>query len=151
VRFEPGAPLLVQRQPHVGGHVFKECRELAGGQRGQRPAARRGCGARRERLRSAYEWLLLAWGEVLAGQGAHKQAIEVPEHLLCLAPTLEAAHRALMGYYAAAGWRDRAVQQYRRCARALQHDLGIEPDAATSRLYHRILDPQTTDTSLLLH
>jgi DNA-binding SARP family transcriptional activator len=50
-----------------------------------------------------------------------------------------------MGYYAATGWRDRAVQQYRRCALALQHDLGIDPDAATRRLYHRILHPQATD------
>ena len=82
---------------------------------------------------------------MLAGQGALERAIEVTEHLLRLAPTLEAAHRALMGYYVAAGWRDRAVQQYRRCALALQHDLGIEPDAATSRLYHRILHPQAAD------
>src|ERR671933_2154579 len=93
----------------------------------------------RERLRSAYERLLLAWGEALAGQGAYEQAIEVAEHLLRLDPALEAAHRAVMGYYAAAGWRDRAVQQYRRCTLALQHELGIDPDAATSRLYNRIL------------
>jgi DNA-binding SARP family transcriptional activator len=99
----------------------------------------------RERLRSAYERLLLAWGEALAGQGAYEQAIEVTEHLLRANPTLEAAHRALMGYYVAAGWRDRAVQQYRCCALALQHDLGIDPDAATRRLYHRILHPQASD------
>jgi LuxR family transcriptional regulator, maltose regulon positive regulatory protein len=99
----------------------------------------------RERLCSAYKRLLLAWGEVLAGQGAYEQAIEVTEHLLRLAPSLETAHRDLMGYYVAAGWRDRAVQQYRRCALALQHELGIEPDAATSRLYHRILHPQVTN------
>jgi LuxR family maltose regulon positive regulatory protein len=99
----------------------------------------------RERLRTTYERLLLAWGEALAGQGAYEQAIEVTEHLLRLAPSLETAHRTLMSYYAAAGWRDRAVQQYRRCEKALQHDLGIEPDSATSRLYHRILHPQATD------
>jgi len=64
---------------------------------------------------------------------------------LRLAPTLEAAHRALMGYYIAVGWRDHAVQQYRRCATALLHELGIEPDPATSRLYHRILHPQATN------
>src|SRR5919202_4142197 len=93
----------------------------------------------RERLRSAYERLLLAWGEALAGEGAYEQAIEVAEHLLRVDSTLEAAHRTLMGYYAAAGWRDRAVQQYRRCALALQHELGIEPDLETTRLYHRIL------------
>ncbi|HKO23122.1 MAG TPA: winged helix-turn-helix domain-containing protein, partial [Chloroflexota bacterium] len=33
----------------------------------------------RERLRSAYERLLLAWGEALAGQGAYEPAIEVTE------------------------------------------------------------------------
>jgi DNA-binding SARP family transcriptional activator len=99
----------------------------------------------RERLRTTYERLLLAWGEVLAGQGALERAIEVTEHLLRLAPSLEAGHRLLMGYYAATGWRDRAVQQYQRCALALLHDLGIEPDAATRRLYHRILHPQATD------
>jgi DNA-binding SARP family transcriptional activator len=63
---------------------------------------------------------------VLVSQGVCEQAIEVTEHLLRVDPTLETAHRALMGYYAAAGWRDRAVQQYRRCEKALQHDLGIE-------------------------
>jgi LuxR family transcriptional regulator, maltose regulon positive regulatory protein len=99
----------------------------------------------RERLRSAYERLLLAWGEALAGQGALERAIEVTEHLLRVAPTLEAAHRALMGYYAAAGWRDRAVQQYRRCALALQHKLGIEPAPETTELYHRILPSQATE------
>ena len=101
--------------------------------------------ALRERLRSTYERLFLAWGEALAGKGAYEQAIEVTEHLLRLAPSLETAHRVLMGYYVAAGWRDHAVQQYRRCEKALQHDLGIEPDAATRRLYHRILHPQATD------
>jgi DNA-binding SARP family transcriptional activator len=96
----------------------------------------------RELLRTTYERLLLAWGEALAGQGACEQAIEMTEHLLRLAHTLETAHRALMGYYVAAGWRDRAVQQYRRCEKALQHELGIEPDPATRGLYDCILQPQ---------
>ena len=99
----------------------------------------------RERLRTTYERLLLAWGEVLAGQGACEQAIAVTEHLLRVASTLEAAHRALMGYYAAAGWRDRAVQQYRRCTLALQHKLGLEPAPETTALYHRILHSQATE------
>jgi DNA-binding SARP family transcriptional activator len=93
----------------------------------------------RERLRSAYQRLLLAWSEALAGRGACAQAIEVAEHLLLLNPSLETAHRALMGYYVAAGWRDRAVQQYRRCATALQRELGIEPGPETQQLYRRIL------------
>jgi DNA-binding SARP family transcriptional activator len=54
----------------------------------------------------------------------------VTEHLLRAAPTLETAHYALMGYYATAGWRDRAVQQYQHCAPTLQHELGIEPCSA---------------------
>jgi LuxR family maltose regulon positive regulatory protein len=99
----------------------------------------------RERLRTTYERLLLAWGEALAGQGACEQAIEVTESLLRLAPTLETGHRALMGYYATAGWRDRVVQQYRRCALTLQHELGIDPDPATTRLYHCILHSQATE------
>jgi DNA-binding SARP family transcriptional activator len=99
----------------------------------------------RERLRSAYERLLLAWGEALASQGACEQAIEVAEHLLHVDPSLEAAHRALMGYYAAAGWRDRAVQQYRRCALALRQKLGIEPAPETTELYQRILLSQATE------
>jgi LuxR family transcriptional regulator, maltose regulon positive regulatory protein len=99
----------------------------------------------RERLRSAYERLVLVWGEALAGEGACEQAIEVIEHLLRVNPTLETAHRALMRYYCAAGWRDRAVQQYRRCALALQHKLGIEPDPETMELYHRILHSQATE------
>jgi DNA-binding SARP family transcriptional activator len=72
----------------------------------------------------------------------------VTEHLLRLAPTLETAHRALMGYYAATGWRDRAVQQYRRCAMALQFELGIEPGPETQELYHRILHSQAIGDGL---
>jgi DNA-binding SARP family transcriptional activator len=91
-----------------------------------------------ERQRSAYERLLLAC------QRASEQAIEVAEHLR-VDPALEAAHRALVRYYAAAGWRDRAVQQYRHCALALKHKLGIEPAPETTRLYHHILHSQATD------
>ncbi|HKO25578.1 MAG TPA: BTAD domain-containing putative transcriptional regulator [Chloroflexota bacterium] len=98
--------------------------------------------ALRERLRSTYERLLLAWGEALAGRGACVQAIEVTEHLLHLDPSLETAHHALMRYYCVAGWRDRAVQQYRRCVTALQRELGIEPGPETQELYHRILHSQ---------
>jgi DNA-binding SARP family transcriptional activator len=99
----------------------------------------------RELLRSTYERLVLAWGKTLAGQGACEQAIEVTERLLVLAPSLETAHRALMGYYAAAGWRDRAVQQYRRCGLALLQQLGIAPAPETTELYHRILHSQATE------
>jgi LuxR family transcriptional regulator, maltose regulon positive regulatory protein len=104
--------------------------------------------ALRERLRSTYERLLLAWGEALAAQGACERAIAVTEHLLCLDPSLETAHRALMGYYCGAGWRDRAVQQYRRCVLALQRELGIEPGPETQELYHRILHSQATRDGL---
>jgi LuxR family maltose regulon positive regulatory protein len=98
--------------------------------------------ALRERLRRTHERLLLAWAEALAGQGACVQAIEVTEHLLHLDPSLETAHHALMRYYCGAGWRDRAVQQYRRCVTALQRELGIEPGPDTQELYHRILHSQ---------
>jgi LuxR family transcriptional regulator, maltose regulon positive regulatory protein len=104
--------------------------------------------ALRERLRSTYERLLLAWSEALAGRGAREQAIEVTEHLLHLDPSLETAHRALMGYYCGAGRRDRAVQQYRRCVLALQRELGIEPGPETQELYHRILHSQATGDGL---
>jgi Bacterial transcriptional activator domain len=57
--------------------------------------------------------------------------------------SLETAHRALMGYYCVAGWRDRAVQQYRRCATALQHELGTEPDALCPTLEVRGAAPNT--------
>jgi DNA-binding SARP family transcriptional activator len=53
-----------------------------------------------------------------------------------------------MGYYCVAGWRDRAVQQYRRCATALLHELGIEPGPETQTLYRRILHSQATGDGL---
>jgi DNA-binding SARP family transcriptional activator len=52
-----------------------------------------------------------------------------------------------MGYYCVAGWRDRAVQQYRRCATALQHELGTEPGPETQKLYHRILHAHASSAS----
>lgn len=93
----------------------------------------------RETLRAAYGRLLSGWGESLAEQGAIERAIGVTERLLSFDPMLEAGHRALMRYYLALGWRDHALRQYRRCETVLRRELGLSPDAETTRLYQTLL------------
>ncbi|MGI8825453.1 MAG: BTAD domain-containing putative transcriptional regulator [Chloroflexota bacterium] len=92
-----------------------------------------------ELLRNAYARLLAGWAEVLADQKRWERAIDVGEQLLRFDSTLEAGHRALMRYYLAAGTRDRALRQYRRCEATLRSELDVDPDPETTVLYQSIL------------
>jgi adenylate cyclase len=100
------------------------------------PAFEEWSAAERERLRR------LA-GEVferLAACQSGADATAAARRLLALDPLREASHRVLMQAYAAQGAVDLALRQYKACREILRRELGVEPDAETQDLYHRIRD-----------
>ena len=93
----------------------------------------------RERLR---ELAAEALSRLLAHQiaaGLLEAAIQSAVRLLGLDPTLEPVHRTLMRLYGRQGRRGAALRQYQRCVTALQHELGVEPDAETRQLYRELV------------
>ena len=93
----------------------------------------------RERLR---ELARKALATLLANQthsGDGEAALHTARRLLTLDPLQEGAHRALMRLYVAHGQRAAALRQYQSCVAVLRHELGVEPEAATKRLYQEIL------------
>jgi DNA-binding SARP family transcriptional activator/pimeloyl-ACP methyl ester carboxylesterase len=94
--------------------------------------------AERQRLR---ELGLNALEKLLAmdlAAGSPERAVETGLRLLALDPLRESAHRALMELYARQGRRTAALRQYQRCAESLRRELGVEPEAATTRRFREI-------------
>jgi DNA-binding SARP family transcriptional activator/pimeloyl-ACP methyl ester carboxylesterase len=94
--------------------------------------------AERQRLR---ELGLNALEKLLAmdlAAGSPERAVETGLRLLALDPLRESAHRTLMELYARQGRRPAALRQYQRCAEALRRELGVEPEAATTRRFQEI-------------
>jgi DNA-binding SARP family transcriptional activator len=92
----------------------------------------------RERLREmaiGTLWTLLGHH---SERGSLDEAIQAARRLLAIDPLHEAAHRALMGLYAATGRRALALRQYATCARTLRHELGTRPEAETVRCYEQV-------------
>ena len=87
---------------------------------------------RLERFIEERRWpAVLAWGERRAAPGH--------------AP--EPGHPALMLAHAEPGDRPRVAQGFRRYREALFNDLGVEPSAATRRLYDRLRQDETEPTT----
>lgn len=57
-----------------------------------------------------------------------------------LEPWRESAHRQRMRALALSGQRGQALQQYETCRNILIQELGVEPEAETTRLYNQIRD-----------
>jgi DNA-binding SARP family transcriptional activator len=94
--------------------------------------------ARRARLR---EQAIEVLGRLLRHQrngGRGEAAVRTALRLLELDPLQEAIHRALMELYRGLGRRGAALCQYRACEAVLRRELGVEPDAETTALYHDI-------------
>jgi DNA-binding SARP family transcriptional activator/class 3 adenylate cyclase len=99
----------------------------------------------RERLR---ELALEGLAKLLAHQvrsDVAESAIRTAGRLLGLDPLQEAVHRTLMRLYSRQGRHGAALREYQRCVRALQQELGIEPEAETKQLYQEILRRRSTD------
>ncbi|MEW5988631.1 MAG: BTAD domain-containing putative transcriptional regulator [Chloroflexota bacterium] len=96
------------------------------------------CIRERERLQE----LLLAALTQLVGyyrqQGCYTEALSCGRHILAIDPLLESVHREVMGLYSLAGERPAAVRQYYLCRGLLARELGVEPMAETTALYHQL-------------
>jgi DNA-binding SARP family transcriptional activator/pimeloyl-ACP methyl ester carboxylesterase len=70
--------------------------------------------------------------------GALEQAVGTGLRVLALDPLRESAHRTLMDAYVRQGRRTAALRQYQRCVEVLQRELGVAPEAATTRRFREI-------------
>lgn len=93
----------------------------------------------RERLANLYLSALCRLGERYADRGDFGRAAEAARRVLAIDPLREEIHRALMSYLALDGQRGAAIAQYRACQELLRRELDIEPLAATTAAYQRIL------------
>ncbi|HET7247394.1 MAG TPA: BTAD domain-containing putative transcriptional regulator [Streptosporangiaceae bacterium] len=95
---------------------------------------------RRAGLRRAYERALGAAGRLLVAEGRVREAIEVYRRAIAHEPLDEAAHRALMECWAAAGQPARAMRHYEELRDLLRTEVGGAPAAQTTALYARLRD-----------
>ncbi|MEE8331208.1 MAG: BTAD domain-containing putative transcriptional regulator [Acidimicrobiia bacterium] len=70
--------------------------------------------------------------------GRSDDAIAALSRWLEADPLVESAHRSLMEVYASAGDRSRALEQYQKCIRVLDRELGVSPLEETVDLYHEL-------------
>jgi DNA-binding SARP family transcriptional activator/predicted ATPase len=96
----------------------------------------------REALRGDYARALQKLANLLVQAGAFTEAILFAQRWLSLDTFNEEAHRLLMKAYARSGQRHQAVRQYQECLRILQAELGVTPDAATTKLYEAVIAGQ---------
>ena len=79
-----------------------------------------------------------------ASQKDYEPAIAYSRRWLSLDSLHEPAQRQLMRLYAWSGQLAAAVRQYQECARLLEEELGVEPEAETTALYEAIRSRQVT-------
>src|SRR5215470_14649473 len=93
----------------------------------------------RQRLRNLY--LDASYHLILSYAAASdwNQVLEWGRRLSHEEPLREDVHRMLMRAYAFTGNRAKAVDQYQKCRRILQAELGVEPMPETQSLYCQIL------------
>ncbi|NLS76145.1 MAG: tetratricopeptide repeat protein [Chloroflexi bacterium] len=92
----------------------------------------------RERLRRAYTDTLRQLATEQEERGEIGQALESARRWSEVEAWDEEAHRTLMRLLARDGQRAAALAQYEKCCRALEAELGVEPEAATTQLHERI-------------
>ncbi len=77
--------------------------------------------------------------EERANAGELVAAIDLAQRYLDTDPLAEGVHRRLIELYALAGDRSAALQQYERCAVALERELGVDPLPETRAVYEALL------------
>ncbi|HLY83888.1 MAG TPA: BTAD domain-containing putative transcriptional regulator, partial [Acidimicrobiales bacterium] len=73
-------------------------------------------------------------------RGELDEAASYARRQLALDPLREESHRHLMRLLARRGERGAALAQYEQCRQLLRDEMGVEPDAATTRLHQRLRD-----------
>ena len=67
----------------------------------------------------------------------YPQSLAYAQRWVTLDPLDEAAHRQLMWLHMRGGKRNAALQQYRKCQKLLDEELGVEPERRTTDLFDR--------------
>jgi DNA-binding SARP family transcriptional activator len=94
----------------------------------------------RERLHRLLLERLYRLAAAHEANGEFEEALHCVWRQLELDPWLEEAHFNAMRLLAGSGRRSEALAQYNFCRRLLAEELGVEPAAATTRLYEQIRD-----------
>lgn len=94
--------------------------------------------ATREQLHQMAVSVLSQLAAIYEYRGEVEKAERTLRRMLVLEPWDEEAHRALMRVLAQRGQRGAALQQYERCKRVLDAELGMEPEPATEMLREQI-------------
>jgi LuxR family maltose regulon positive regulatory protein len=95
--------------------------------------------AERERLLTLYLSTASHLATLLVNRRVDLEAIAVAEDVLARDPCWEEAYRVLMQAHSHRGNRPQVLRAYQRCLSALKEELGLEPMAATARLYHELV------------
>jgi DNA-binding SARP family transcriptional activator/pimeloyl-ACP methyl ester carboxylesterase/class 3 adenylate cyclase len=91
-----------------------------------------------EGLRELLARALTRLAPAYQARGDYQRAVQHARRWLMLDPLDESAHRLLMRLYAESGQQAAALRQYTECARILDEELGLSPDAETTELYQEI-------------
>ena len=92
----------------------------------------------RERAYMQFERKMSALLDRLIEARRWDEVLHWGERWIVLGGTPEPAYRALMIAYAALGDAAKGAETYRRCAEALQRELGVEPSQQTQALYEHL-------------
>jgi LuxR family maltose regulon positive regulatory protein len=93
----------------------------------------------RDRLRAHYLRTLEEAGNLAESLGEKGRAQQFFEKMFLADPCSEKTCRWLMTRYLSVGRRSEAVRAYERCERALDTDMGLEPEEKTKKLYRSII------------
>jgi DNA-binding SARP family transcriptional activator/predicted ATPase len=96
----------------------------------------------RERLRNQAVSALGQLANALADRGEVEPALLHAGRMTALDPLREEAHRLLMQLLAQKGQYGNALAQYEICRALLQDELGVDPSAETTALFHKIQEEQ---------
>jgi WD40 repeat protein/DNA-binding SARP family transcriptional activator/ABC-type branched-subunit amino acid transport system substrate-binding protein len=100
----------------------------------------------RERLEALFQHKMQRLIERLVDEHKWADVLEWGERWIALGHAPEPGYRALMIAHAALGNRSRAAAVFRRCREALFNELGVEPSAATLRLYEQLRSDDSLDS-----
>jgi len=103
----------------------------------------------RERLLSLYLRAADKLAGLLVACGEFEEALEIGQAILARDACWERAYRLIMTAHVRQGNRPLALRAYQRCVAMLHDELGVEPSAATTSLYHQIAQSDEAPTSML--
>ena len=104
---------------------------------------------RRDALRDEYFRLLIELSSIYQDRQEYEAALAALRKIIAADKTHEEAHALIMRLHLLLGQRQQAVRQYLALKETLQNELGIQPEASTTRLYDEILSGQAEAGSLL--